>query len=131
MAAQKAVLRIDFHPNMMEYKPPTGIRPALAECMARVDDSHAVIVFVGRRYGWKPPDQPPPGGKSITWLECQRAADSGKEILAYFVQSTSSEAEPTGGALQEIGSARGAGQPRDAGSPASPLTTRWILESRP
>jgi hypothetical protein len=93
MAAQKAVLRIDFHPNMMEYKPPTGVRPAFPECMARVDDCQALIVFVGRRYGWEPADQPPPGGKSITWLECQRAADSGKEVLAYFVQTTEGDAD--------------------------------------
>jgi hypothetical protein len=40
---------------------------------------------VAQRYGWVPPDQDGDGGKSITWLECERAKGNGKEVLAFVV----------------------------------------------
>jgi hypothetical protein len=86
-AARDAALRCDFHPRMMDYFAASANRP-LAECMARVDQADVLVVIVAHRFGWVPDEQ---GGRkdrrrSITWLECQRARDNGKDVLAFLVE---------------------------------------------
>ena len=44
-----------------------------------------VIAIVAHSYGWVPADQAPPGGKSIGWLECEKAVTQGKEVLAFLL----------------------------------------------
>lgn len=44
-----------------------------------------VIVIVAHRYGWVPKDQPAKQYKSITWLEFERAAEEGKDVLAFVL----------------------------------------------
>jgi hypothetical protein len=62
-------------------------KPPLDECLRRVREADALVVIVAYRYGWVPPDQPEGKRKSITWLECEEAADK-KEILAFVVDET-------------------------------------------
>ncbi|NIA29267.1 MAG: DUF4062 domain-containing protein [Actinobacteria bacterium] len=84
-AARDAALRAVFQPRMMEYWAASASNPPYPECMAKVDETDLLVVIVAHRYGWIPPDQPEGGKKSITWLECERAKDNGKEILAFIV----------------------------------------------
>jgi len=85
VAARDAAIRAGFLPRMMEYFVAEGAKPPYAECMAKVDAADVLVVIVAHRYGWKPPDQPPPGAKSITWLECEQALKNGREVLAFLV----------------------------------------------
>ena len=84
-AARDAAVGADFLPRMMEYFVADGSKPPLRECLAKVSETDVLVVIVAHRYGWIPPDQPDGGSKSITWLECERAHDEGKEILAFFI----------------------------------------------
>jgi formylglycine-generating enzyme required for sulfatase activity len=84
-AVREAAIAARFHPEMQEYFPASGAHPPLAECLKRVSQADVVTVIVAHRYGWVPPDQPAGEFKSITWLECERAADDGNEILAFLV----------------------------------------------
>lgn len=84
-AARDAVLSAGCQPVMMEYFTPQGKRRPLAACLREVDACDAVVAIVAHRYGWVPSDQPKGGAKSITWLECERANDVGKEIPAFIV----------------------------------------------
>jgi hypothetical protein len=54
----------------------------LDHSLAKVDECDVVVVIVAHRYGWKPKGG---RGKSITWLECDRAVEQGKEVLAFLV----------------------------------------------
>ena len=80
-AARDAAIQVGFQPVMMEYFTAQGKRPPYPACMAKVEECDVLVAIVAHRYGWVPSDQPPPGGKSITWLECERA----KEVLAFVV----------------------------------------------
>lgn len=80
-AVRDAAIMAGFELVMMEYFPAEGKRPPYPACMAKVDECDLLVAIVGHRYGWVPADQPPPGGKSITRLECERA----KEALAFVV----------------------------------------------
>jgi formylglycine-generating enzyme required for sulfatase activity len=80
-AARDAAIQVGFQPVMMEYFTAQGKRPPYPACMAKVEECDLLVAIVAHRYGWVPADQPPPGGKSITWLECERA----KEALAFVV----------------------------------------------
>jgi hypothetical protein len=84
-AAQDAAIRAGFLPKMMEYFVAEGAKPPYAECMTKVDEADVLVVIVAHRYGWVPADQPAPGGKSITWLECEQARRRKKEVLAFLV----------------------------------------------
>ncbi|MGH9454612.1 MAG: DUF4062 domain-containing protein, partial [Terriglobia bacterium] len=86
-AARDAALSAGFHPDMFEHWPASGQRRPAAECLSRVSKADVLVVIVAHRYGWMPgsPDQPPNQRKSITWLECERAHDKGKEVLAFLV----------------------------------------------
>ena len=81
-AARDAAVGADFRLRMMEYFVAGGDRPPLAACLAKVSEADVLCVLVAHRYGWVPSDQPAGGNKSITWLECERAAGEGKEVLA-------------------------------------------------
>src|ERR1017187_4116176 len=51
-----------------------------------VAEAEVVVVLVAHRYGWVPDATENPGGKSVTWLECEHAWNvSGKEVLAFLV----------------------------------------------
>ena len=84
LAARDAVLSVGLRPEMMEYFAAGG-GPPLSECLTRVSPSELVIVLVAQRYGWIPPDQTDSTAKSITWIECNHAAQLGHDLLV-FVQ---------------------------------------------
>ena len=89
-AARNAAIRAKFHPEMSEYFPASGAKP-LDECLQKVSEADPVIVVVAHRYGWVPKDQPAKQYKSITWLECERAAEEGKDVLAFLLDDESLE----------------------------------------
>jgi hypothetical protein len=87
-AARDAAIGADFHPEMKEYWQAKD-NPPLDECLARVDRANLLIVIVAYRFGWVPEDQPEQDleqRKSITWLECERAQERNKDILAFVVE---------------------------------------------
>jgi formylglycine-generating enzyme required for sulfatase activity len=85
IAARDAVLSAGCQPVMMEYFTPQGKRKPLEACLREVDYCDAVIAIVAHRYGWVPKDQPDGDGKSITWLECERAVAARIEVLGFVV----------------------------------------------
>ncbi|MGD0899158.1 MAG: DUF4062 domain-containing protein [Thermoguttaceae bacterium] len=90
-SAKDAALRAGFLPRMMEYFPASGEHPPLRACLAKISGSESegpadvLVVIVAHRYGWVPQEQRDSERKSITWLECEKAKDDGKEILAFLV----------------------------------------------
>ena len=85
--ARDAAIGAGFFPEMKEYWQAKD-NPPLAECLDRVDKANLLIVIVAYRFGWVPDGQPekdPEQRKSITWLECETAKESGKDILAFLV----------------------------------------------
>jgi formylglycine-generating enzyme required for sulfatase activity len=85
-AARDAAIRSGFHPEMQEYFPASGQKQPLDQCLNRVSASDVLVVIVAHRYGWVPSDQPGCYCKSITWLECEEAANSGKEVLVFLLE---------------------------------------------
>ncbi len=83
-AAEHAAKLAGFRPEMMEYFGASG-RPSLDECLQRVSRAHVVVAITAHRYGWIPESQPPPGGKSITWLECGHADAKEIEVLPHVL----------------------------------------------
>jgi hypothetical protein len=69
----------------MEYFAAQGKMPAYPACMKKVEECDVLVAIVAHRYGWVPDDQPAPGGKSITWLECEHARSKGIEVLAFVL----------------------------------------------
>lgn len=84
-AARDAAIAAGFQPYMVEYFTTSGDHLPYEFCMDQVGQTDILIAIVAHRYGWVPADQPPPGGKSITWLECEQAVRQGKEVLAFLV----------------------------------------------
>jgi len=87
-AARFEAERAGFHVLMQEYFVASGDKPPLAKCLEEVSKADVLMVIVAHRYGWVPPDQPSGGVKSITWLECEHAANDKKrpkEVLAFLV----------------------------------------------
>jgi hypothetical protein len=80
--AKAAAVAAGLLPVMSEDFISSGARPPLNECLARVAECDVLVVIVAHRYGWKPDGG---RGKSITWLECEKAASGGKEVLAFVV----------------------------------------------
>lgn len=80
-AARNAATSAKFHPEMMEDFPASG-HPPLNTCLERVDEADVLVAIVAYRYGWVPNEIDP---KSITWLECLKAKERGKEVLAFLV----------------------------------------------
>lgn len=84
LAARDAVLEVGLRPEMMEYFAASG-GPPLSECLSRVAPCDLVVVLSAHRYGWVPPDQAESGEKSITWLECEKAVQLGKDLLGFLL----------------------------------------------
>lgn len=86
-AAKEAAIQAGFLPVMMDYFAAQSEEPPYPACMAKVDPCDVLVVIVAHRYGWVPQDQPEPGGKSITWLECRHANEKKRkaEVLAFLV----------------------------------------------
>src|SRR5579883_667197 len=87
VVARDVVLSAGFQPEMLEYFCASG-QPPLAECLSRVSRCDVIVVIVAHRYGWIPSDQadgPDGPEKSVTWLECECALNSGKEVLAFLI----------------------------------------------
>src|SRR2546423_3228763 len=82
--ARDATIRAGFYPEMQEYFV-TRDNPPLKECLERVAKADVLVVIGAHRYGWVPGDQSDDEAKSITWLECEKAASHGKKILAFVV----------------------------------------------
>lgn len=70
---------------MSEHFEASGL-PAIEECLRRVDDCDVVVSLVAHRYGWIPDSA---SNKSITWLECERARERGKPLIALLVDEDS------------------------------------------
>jgi len=86
-AARDAALGAGFYPEMQEYWAAKD-NPPLKGCLARVAKADVLVVIVAYRFGWVPPDQREKNRKkrkSITWLECEQAKDSGKDVLVFLV----------------------------------------------
>lgn len=86
-AARDAALFAGFYPIMQEYFVAASDHPPLEACLREVSSGNVLVVLVAHRYGWKPSDQPENNGKSITWLECERAVAEGKEVLAFIIDA--------------------------------------------
>ena len=86
---REAILALGLLPRMQEYFPASGSHPSYDKCMELVGGSDVVVAVIAHRYGWIPPAQPEKGDKSITWLECLKAAEDGdKEVLAFVMDET-------------------------------------------
>lgn len=79
--AEEVANRARFTPIFQKYFTASG-RPPLEECIVKVDECDLLIVIIAHRYGWIPNRQ---NNKSITRLECERAINSNKEILAFII----------------------------------------------
>ena len=90
--ARDAINQVGFVPRMKEYFAARGDKGPLAVCLEKVSGSateppaDVVVLIVAHRYGWVPEDQPGSDRKSITWLECEKARENGKEVLAFVVK---------------------------------------------
>ncbi|MCX5645979.1 MAG: SUMF1/EgtB/PvdO family nonheme iron enzyme [Phycisphaerae bacterium] len=85
--AKEAALGAGFFPEMQEYWAAKD-NPPLKQCLEKVEKADVLVVIVAYRFGWVPDQQPetdPAKRKSITWLECERAKDSGKDMLVFLV----------------------------------------------
>ena len=54
-------------------------------CEERAREADVLVVVVGHRYGWVPPDSDGAAEKSITWRECEAANAAKREVLAFLV----------------------------------------------
>ena len=84
MAAADAARKAGFLAVMSEDFPAKDARP-LDECLTKVAKADLVVAIVAHRYGWVPNDPLNQDNKSITWLECERAAKEGKDVLAFLL----------------------------------------------
>ena len=82
-AVARIALKLGFHPEVSENWPASNDVP-LEKCLRVVSRCDLVVVLVAHRYGWVPAEQGE-GHASITWMECLRAANEGKEILAFIL----------------------------------------------
>ncbi|MEJ2405364.1 MAG: SUMF1/EgtB/PvdO family nonheme iron enzyme [Candidatus Thiodiazotropha sp.] len=81
MAAHAAGLNADMQENWTAED-----HPPLDACLERVSEADLLVAIIAHRYGWVPDDKRHnPEGKSITWLECENAVDSGKDVLAFVI----------------------------------------------
>src|SRR5438067_190400 len=83
LAARDAAVSARFHPEMMEYFPAEGQYPPPDACRAKLREADVLVAIVAHRYGWVPDPAHP---KSITWLECEEAVRTGKEVLAFLAE---------------------------------------------
>ncbi len=86
-AAKETATGAGFLPVMLKYFPAESENPPLDACLKKVDKCDLLIVIVAYRCGWIPSKQPGDERKSITRLECERALENGKEVLAFVVDS--------------------------------------------
>lgn len=84
-AARDAALKVGLMPILSENFPASGHAPPLETCLDEAARCDLLVVLVAHRYGWVPPNQPEDHHKSITWLECERAIEEGKEVIAFMV----------------------------------------------
>ncbi len=82
-AAKDAALKAGILPVMFEHWPASGDRLPLEACLRTAADCDLLIVIVAHRYGWVPGSEN--ADRSITWLECEEALRSGKEVLAFIL----------------------------------------------
>ena len=81
--AKDAANRAEFLPVLSQYFPASQHKRALDLCLERAAQADVLVVIVGHRYGFVPPDNNK-DEKSITWLECE-AAGPDTAILAFLV----------------------------------------------
>src|SRR5689334_7033953 len=82
--AARAIEESGLAISRMESFASSAHLPSLPACLEKVDEAEGVVVLVAHRYGWVPTTGNP-DAKSITWLECSRARETGKEVLAFLV----------------------------------------------
>lgn len=85
-AVSDAALGAQVLPTAAEYWAARGKRPPLETCLEKVSQANVLVLLVAHRYGWVPDGQPEGERKSITWLECLRAVEEGKEVLAFVLE---------------------------------------------
>ena len=109
--AAEAVLHEErFEFDQFKHWEATG-RPSVSECMERVVACDALVVLVGRTYGWIPPvDEGGDGRSSITRLEVRWAREKPMPVFPFFVQ--------------EPGIASGTSTP----TPNDPLLAEFVAE---
>jgi hypothetical protein len=88
-AAAEAIASEDAVPVKSEYWTASGARPPVDECIKRIQHCDVLVVIVAYRYGWEPSDNTCVNADalSITWIECQAAADGMIEILPFLSKS--------------------------------------------
>ncbi len=81
-AAKRAIGLADCDVIDMDQWPAEDSAP-VDLCMKKVEECDALVVVVGKRYGWVPKGQ---GPLSITRLEVKRARETGKTVLAFLME---------------------------------------------
>ncbi len=69
-------------------------RPSVPECKERVHGCDALVVLVGKTYGWIPaPEYGGDGRTSITWFEVRWAREKPMPVLPFFIREPSCSTE--------------------------------------
>ena len=83
-AVDRTLRRMGHDVVGMEQYVAEGSKP-VDRCLADVRIADLYVIMVAWRYGYMPPDQPPPGSLSITELEFGAARAAGKPVLAFLL----------------------------------------------
>ena len=89
-AAEEMLREQKFKFDQFKYWEATG-RPSVSECRERVGACDALVVIIGRTYGWIPPvDEGGDGQSSITKREVQWALEKPMPVLPFFIEKPES-----------------------------------------
>ena len=97
-AAREAIEALAYVPVLMESTHPSAPRPSREECLREVEDSDAVVLLLGERYG-----EPQASDKSPTHEEWEHARSVGTPVLV-FVEDVDDRDARQQDFLTEIGS---------------------------
>ena len=78
MAARDAIAALGHVPVLMELTHPSAPQPSREECLREVEDSDAIVLLLGKRYG-----EPQASDKSPTHEEWEHARSLGKPVLVF------------------------------------------------
>jgi hypothetical protein len=81
-AARDGARKAGFEPILIEQFDAES-RPPVEVDLDRVAAADVLVVIVAHRYGWVPN---PSSGRSMTWLECERAVEKRMPVLAFLVE---------------------------------------------
>ncbi len=83
-----AAIKAGFYPKVMEYNDGAVNASALTNSLAMVNDSHAYVLLIGRRYGQRPASPSNPQNLSITELEFNEAIRLKKPVKLILLSDT-------------------------------------------